>query len=738
MTEELPLQLNKLQSGTQFKHYNMLEQIGVGGQGIVWSAIDQDNEIIVAIKLTESYLSEQAQVDDWVLDHQAGRLLKLNHPNILPITDIGLSGKIRYMVSPYISGGSLVDRLKPGKFTTENALRCAAAIASGLDYLHKQGIVHRDLKPGNILLDFNQHAFLTDFGLARDITSTTKVMHTGRGTPPYAPPEQHKMTQMTLESDIYSFGVMLYELFTLQLPWEGEQTLALLQLQSAVEIPDPCEINPTLPHSLFKVLRQLTAANPAARPHSIIEVMTQLNTIFGIPPNSNTLEAQTTDEIAIRTADAREVLRQSLAYWNQTDGTTYISLTRLALIDQHLKREGMQPLSPDVRRFMLLHALTYGYNDETWWQQVPDPAERFGIAAGLISKKNEAIVARCINRLLKDPELQRLKTLPPETMTAALLEISGKSNDPWLRQEALETILSLIPAANEWREVAISSDQDNVLAELALEDSDQGDKAARLIGHIRSRTATQKLIQVAGEDRRIAALQMIQSAAGSLPASTDVKVRLGVSTDWMIRQLVAQPSKLLAAYGMAFLGVALGFGSIVYLTYRYPVYLDTIRITNSLVRALILGVPFGFGLFLARLIAERFSKVKSLLRIMFATMIGGLVLTISLDLYHILVLNTPPRGVLIPAGCLLTAFGFSLGALKRSRVWKIGISLLASFTALAGTWWIHVMGNSSSQTPMIAFDYSMPGAQILGLISITVLMMTILGNLVNLSLKEGA
>jgi serine/threonine protein kinase len=737
MTEDPPIQLNKLQSGTQFKQYRMLEQIGAGGQGDVWSAFDQTREIVVAIKLIESFLDDQSQIEASVQDHQAARLLQLRHPNILPLYDYGQSGKVRYTVSPYISGGSLVNWLKPGIFTTKDALCCAAAIASGLDYLHKQGIIHRDLKPGNILLDLNKNAYLTDFGLAREITATTRVMHTGRGTPVYAPPEQHKMAQMTLESDIYSFGVMLYEFFTFQVPWNGEQILALSQLQSDVEIPDPREIDPSLPSSLVTELRHMTAANPAARPQTIAQAMDMLNTSFGIPQDSRPIQVQT-DPNQIRRADDLELLKQSLVQWNQTNRTVYTSLTKFAIIDQHLRREGMQSLGPDLQHFMAQHALTYGYNEDIWWQQVSLPSERLAIASGLINKKNEEIIARSVNRLLQDSELRSIKDLPTETMTAALLEVAAKSSDPWLQQECLDTLLNLTSPTKEWREVALSLEQDNALAELALEDSDLGDKAAHLIGHLHSQTATQKLSRLANDDRRIIALQEIQKAAGGLPASMEAKVRLGISLDWMIRQLFSHPSKLLAAFGMTFLGVSLGFGLVVYLSYRYPVYLDTIRITNSLVRAIILGIPFGFGLFLTRLISERLVKVNSILRTIVASIIGGIVLTTAIDIYHILILNTPPHGIMIPAGCLLTAIGFSLGALKQSRLWKIGVSLIASFAALAGSWWIHVRGGTASLTPMIPFDYSMPIAQVLGLIFAAVVSMAILGNLVNLTLAEGA
>ncbi len=735
MTNMSPLQLSKLQYGTQFKQYYIFEQIGVGGQGVVWSAFDKNNARVVAIKFNETDLSSQNQVEDRGRFRHADRLLELSHPNILPIYDYSLSGNIRYFVSPYLCGGSLVDRLQPGKFSPEDALRCAAAVANGLDYLHTQGLVHRDLKPGNILLDLNQNVYVADFGLARELSASTQVLHTGHGTPPYAPPEQHKRTQLTPESDIYSFGIMLYQFFTFQLPWNGKNTLAILQLQSNVEIPDPREVNSDLPHALVKVLRRMTAVNPAERQQSAIEAVEGLSQVFNIPLLKTTLDAQTNGYVFRRTDD-EELLQKSFAFWDWSNGTTCTSLTRFALIDQYLKGEGKRALTPGLQRFMLQHALTYGYHDDTWWAQVDDPHERLRSAATLIEKKVEEIAARSIKHLLTDPALRTINDLPSQSLTASLLEIAGKTRDPWLRQECLNTLIVLIPVEKKWRNIALSPEQDNALAELAIEDSDLGNEAARLIGHVRSLTATQRILQNTNRTRRNVALQMIQQAAGSLPASISMSTRFGIFLDWAISQLVAQPSQLLAAYGMAFLGMALGFGSIAYLTYRLPVWFDTIRITSALVRGLIMGASFGFGVFLTRLIAERFSRVNPILRIALATISGSIILTISENIYHILILNTPPHGILIMLGCLLTAIGFSLGAWTQARTLKIFVSLAALYASLAGSWWIHVSGDIASATPMIPFEYSTPISQTLGLIFVATLPMAILSNVVSMTLKQ--
>src|SRR6185369_5019458 len=131
-----------------------------------------------------------------------------------------------------------------------------------LDYLHAQGVIHRDLKSENILLDLRYNCYLADFGLARMVSTSTLAFHTGHGTPPYASPEQIQSRALTAKSDIFSFGVLMYEMFTSQLPWNGKKQLGMEQLTSNQELPDPREFNNKLPPLLADVLRRITSADP--------------------------------------------------------------------------------------------------------------------------------------------------------------------------------------------------------------------------------------------------------------------------------------------------------------------------------------------------------------------------------------------------------------------------------------------------------------------------------------------
>ena len=236
--------------------------------GRVWSGPLSTKKVTGLLPLKFTAISDgQAQaVSDTVFEQQGQLFSRLAHPNILPLYGFGCLPGLRYLVSLYIPGGSLQDKLTAGRLPTGTALDYAAHIASALDYLHANDIIHRDLKPGNVLLDFKPNIYVFDFGLARILSDSTMAMHTGHGTLPYSPPEQNNHSEITVQSDLYSFGVMLYQLFTGHIPWDGEMALGIQQLHSNEELPDPCEYNPELPPDLVKSLRRITAAQPASPP----------------------------------------------------------------------------------------------------------------------------------------------------------------------------------------------------------------------------------------------------------------------------------------------------------------------------------------------------------------------------------------------------------------------------------------------------------------------------------------
>jgi serine/threonine protein kinase len=737
LNNPLSVRLSDLHPGCQFLQYQLLEQIGFGGQGFVWSALDSSHNRIVAVKFNEVGDPEQRPESETQFKRQAGQLQRLTHPNILPLYDFGSILPVRYLVTPYITGGSLHDRLVAGPLSIDGILSCSIRIASALDYLHAQGIIHRDLKPSNILMDFGDRLYVADFGLARIVADTTQALHTGHGTPPYAPPEQHTMRELTYKSDIFGFGVMLYQMLTRQLPWEGEKSLGLQQLYSREEIPDPGEINPDLPAGIHQVLRVMTSANPDSRPATAMDAVRMLHSAFGVTMTDH--QSAGPPRSVESNLDTGSMLKRSMSGWDADGGTIRLSLTRFAVLDLEQKQAGDESaVETGAPAFMLQNALTYGYNDDYWWPKVTDPKERLVVSSQLLGRENAVINERIVRHLVKDEQIRALKARLPEKLTLTFLETAYRTDDPELKVMIFDTLKDLSPAARQWRESALGKTPDTALAALALEPPPIGEKAADLIGHLRSQQAVEAIINGAHGERRSAALLAVQQSAGSLPGSIPLRVRLEVAGEWMARRLIDQPLTLLAVYGWIVLGVGLSAGLQSYLTYRLPQFMDTLRITVSLELGAILGILLGFGILTTRVFVERFPESKAPLRICLAVLAGGLLLNISKFVYDVLFNDTVPQGALISAASLILALGYAVSGLAGSRLVKTLITMAAVMTALAGSWWGHLAlaRNGMTMTPLFYYDYLWTSTQVLITMLIVALPMSIFGNFGDLSPKK--
>jgi hypothetical protein len=417
--------------------------------------------------------------------------------------------------------------------------------------------------------------------------------------------------------------------------------------------------------------------------------------------------AASLDEAALRRIDAQLLLERALSGWSLKQGTV-LSLTKFALIDTAIRQTPPDSLPVGLLHFMLLHALTYGYNDDIWWGRLTSLRERLAVATALLQRHIEMVGARVVYHLTHDPQLGSGESQIPKETTDSLLELASTGDDPFLQELGMEALKSLTPASPDWRDLAFSPEQDEALGRLALAGTAQSGQAAELIGRLRSRRAVKIVLQGSDEAQRASVLMAIQQVAGSLPTLTPARVRLGVSFTWILQRLFVHPWKLLAGYGLAFLGASLGFGFYAYLaySYRYPGHLlDMVGIDASITTGIFLGAFFGFGLALTRQIASRYWGKSVLLGTLLAGVIGGAALSAGLFVYDVLALNTPPTGLFIPAGCLWAALGFALAARLRSRLGQIGLSLVALFTALAGTWWLAIIfGNLSTDLPIISFD----------------------------------
>jgi serine/threonine protein kinase len=728
--------INDLRPGLQLHHYHLLEQIGTGGQGVVWSAEDVNRHDVVAIKFNEVPEDGQARVDDLILEQELAKLGQLRHEHVLPIHDYGLIDQVRYLVSPYIAGSSLYEAIGKSPMKLAEALRYASEIGTALDFLHENYIIHRDLKPANVLLDLKRHTYLADFGLARTISTTTQAMHTGRGTPPYAPPEQHKQLAITASSDLYSFGVMLFEIFTGQLPWKGEKILGMQQLYTKIEIQDPCEVNQNLAPGLKDVLRQLTSSDPALRPASAAEAIGRIMDAFQQRPPMTEIVNGEAD--VTTSQDAQVLLEQKLSDWKTKNKQTWLSPTHFAMVHMELKRNPPAAMEGPLAQFLLYHSIVYAAHDPYWWQKVSDPRDQAAALLALLERRNDVITTRVLSYLLESQKVLTLFRSKATPLSTFLLDLAVQAKAPAVAAQLLSLVQLIVPASREWNDEIIPAAQGARLGEFALRENDLGSQAVELIIRARSKSAIEFLTKNASHGELSFLLSTISERTGSLPASVSGGLRTRIVLDSLGQQLTAKPARLVAAYGMALLGSVIGITLYAYLAVRLADFMDLERISTALFRGVVTGFVFSLGIFLSRLISERFEQVSFPFRFVFAVAAGTLGTSAALFLFHVVFVNTTPSGFLIPAGCFLIACSYSLGQLIPWRAAKMAISSMAVFAAIVGTLWIHRTFATfiTELTPLFQFDPQWSFAQISLTALLIALSIGIPGNFVRLDIHE--
>jgi len=280
--------------GQSLGRYHILEQLGEGGMAIVYKAYDTRLERDVAVKVirTEKLTIETMGKTLKRFEREAKALAKLTHPNIVPTTDYGEHDEKPYLVMPYLPGGTLKQKLgKP--IPWEDSVRLLIPVARALHYAHQQGIIHRDVKPANILITQSGEPMLTDFGIAKillDTEETADLTGTGMGvgTPEYMSPEQFQGKGVDARTDVYSLGVVLYEMVTGRKPYQADTPAAVLIKQATEALPRPRSFVPGLPEEVEKILLKAMAKEKENRYQDVSKLIEHLeNSLMGISESRN-------------------------------------------------------------------------------------------------------------------------------------------------------------------------------------------------------------------------------------------------------------------------------------------------------------------------------------------------------------------------------------------------------------------------------------------------------------------
>src|SRR3954451_10858766 len=263
--------------------YRLEAKLGSGGMSTVYLARDQTLDRPVAVKVMHREMSEQAdQLERF--RQEARAVAKISHPNVVSVIDAGEDGGYPYIVFEYVEGETLKQRIsRIGALDVQESIAYAIEIGRGLSIAHARNLVHRDIKPQNVLIDDEGRAKLTDFGISRQLeqdgmTATGRVL----GTTDYVAPEQAMGHPVDPRSDIYSLGVVLYEMLVGQVPFHADSQVGVAMKHVNEELPDVQQRRPEISAAAALVVERSTDKDPAERYQQVGEMIDALSTALEV------------------------------------------------------------------------------------------------------------------------------------------------------------------------------------------------------------------------------------------------------------------------------------------------------------------------------------------------------------------------------------------------------------------------------------------------------------------------
>ncbi len=265
--------------------YELIEPLGVGGMAYVYRAHDRNLQREVAIKILRESLIDDPSFQTRFLQ-EARSAANLSHPNIVTVYDFGYDHDRYFLVMEYIDGTDLKTLMqRHGRLELTEAIDLMIQISNGVGYAHRAGLIHCDLKPQNVLVARDGRAKITDFGIARALASIRPDEHSDIvwGSPLYLSPEQSTGDPPSPASDVYSLGVMFFEMITGRLPFEGTNPTILAELHQITPPPHPRDLNPTIPEAMEDIILKVLSKEPSARYRTADQLSRVLKTFSAQP-----------------------------------------------------------------------------------------------------------------------------------------------------------------------------------------------------------------------------------------------------------------------------------------------------------------------------------------------------------------------------------------------------------------------------------------------------------------------
>ena len=280
-TKTLETPGEELTSGSTFAgRYQIIEELGLGGMGRVYKVLDQETNERIALKLIKPEIAtDKKAIERFRNELTTAR--KIVQKNVCRMYDLNKEKENCFITMEYISGQDLKGLIRQtGQLIVGKAISIAKQICDGLSEAHKLGVVHRDLKPSNIMIDKEGNARIMDFGIARSIKEKG-ITGTGMmiGTPEYMSPEQAEAKEVEFRSDIYSLGIILYEMVTGRLPFEGDTPLSIAMKHKGETPKDPKDLNPQIPEDLNQLILKCMEKDKENRYQTAEQILYELDKI---------------------------------------------------------------------------------------------------------------------------------------------------------------------------------------------------------------------------------------------------------------------------------------------------------------------------------------------------------------------------------------------------------------------------------------------------------------------------